>query len=408
MRLLILTQYYPPEIGAPQTRLAAFAKALTARGVDVEVVTAMPHHLVGRVFPTHRGKLFAREEWDGIPVRRTWVYAATGTGIRRLFNYGSFTFTSFFGMIGARRPDIVFVESPPLFLALRATLSARLHGAAMIFNVADLWPDAIRQLGMFPEGHPVLRVAEALEAFAYWASKFVTTVTDGMVEVLTTKKRVPAHKVLFLPNGVDLQLFRPAPPSDDVRRELDVRADDALYVYAGTHGVAQGLETLVQAAALVRDEGIVVALIGDGHTKAAMRELAGRLNATNVRFVATQPLTRMPAYFSTATASIVPLIRNDFAKEARPSKMFPSLACGVPIIFSGDGESAHLVRDNDVGLVVPPESPAELAAAMRAMREAAVRRRLSVNARRLAENRFDWNRIVEDWLSELRRRTAEA
>ena len=406
MRVLILTQYYPPEIGAPQTRLAALARELRRRNHEVEVVTAMPHHLVGRTYEGYRGKFYMRETLDGTTVHRTWVYAATGTGIRRIANYMSFTCSSLVGLALAQRPDVIFVESPPLFLSVPGWIAAKLRRAKMIFNVADLWPDSVRELGVMEDGS-LLRLAERLEAWTYRKADIVNAVTSGIEEALRSRKDVPLAKLRFLPNGIDVDAFSPRPPMVSLARSL--RLDERrIFIYAGTHGIAQGLEHVVDAAKLVEDRAIVL-FVGSGPTKRSLVERARRANITNVRFVDPVPLDRMPAYFSLAYASIVPLVRSELMRGARPSKLFPALASGVPIVYSGEGEGAQLVSDAQAGVVVPPENAVALAEAMRGLcDDVAARNVMAEHARSIAVDRFAWSTIVDGWLQSLERKEAVA
>lgn len=399
MRVLILTQYYPPEIGAPQTRLAALARELLRRGHQVEVVTAMPHHLIGRVHEQYRGKFYVRERIDGVRVHRTWVYAASGTGLRRMLNYLSFTLSSFLGLALARRADAIFVESPPLFLSVPGWLAALAHRAKLIFNVADLWPDSVRELGVLQSG-PLLALASRLEAWTYRRADYVNAVTEGIDRVLRTEKHVPANKLRFLPNGIDTDRFTPrsANPGLRTRLRLDQRP---VFIYAGTHGIAQGLHTLVHAAAQVKEEAIVL-FVGSGPVKPYLVQLARERRLENVRFCDPVPLDDMPEYFALAYASIVPLVRSNLMRGARPSKLFPAFACGVPVIYSGEGEGAALVTEAGAGIAVPPEDPHELAAAMRRLiGDPQLRARMALCARSLASERFTWSSIVDRWLKDV-------
>lgn len=396
MRVLILTQYYPPEIGAPQTRLAAFARELRRRKHEVEVVTAMPHHLTGRVYDGYRRKFYMRERIDGVDVHRTWVYAATGTGLKRIWNYLSFAFSSLFALFRVRRPDVVFVESPPLFLSVPGWLAARLHRSALVFNVADLWPDSVRELGVMRDG-VMLRLAGQLEAWSYRRADIVNAVTQGIAATLREKKQVPRSKIAFLPNGIDVETFVPREFDEALAKKLRV-CGKPVFIYAGTHGIAQGLHHIVDAAAHVKDEAYVL-FVGSGPTKPMLVERARRAGATNVVFSEPVPLSSMPRYFSIATASIVPLVNTPLMAGARPSKIFPSLACGVPVLYCGEGESAALLSGAGAGIVVPPEHPAAVAAAMRRLLDdPQLRAGMSARARALAVERFAWSSIVGDWL----------
>ena len=396
MRLLILSQYYAPEIGAAQTRLAALARALIRRGHEVEVVTAMPNHLFGRTLAGYRSRVYMREEIDGVRVHRTWIYAATGTGGRRIASYLSFAGTSLIGLLRARRPDAIFVESPPLFLSVPGWITAKLRRVPLIFNVADLWPDAVRELGVM-NGGPLLRAAEQLEAWTYRRATMINVVTDGIARRLRENKHVPVSKLRYLPNGVDIETFEPRARSRELAQKL--RLDDRpVFLYVGTHGLAHALDHLIAAAAQVPEA--LVLLVGAGTTKSTLVELAR--DQENVRFVEPVPLAEMSEYFSLAYASIVPLVRCEVNRGARPSKLFASLACGVPVIYSGEGEGAVIVADANAGLVVPPEDSRAIANAMRRLIDAPSERdEMAKRARDVAVERFAWPGIVDRWLASL-------
>ena len=396
MRIVILTQYYAPEVGAPQTRLAALARELRRHRHDVEVVTAMPHHLIGRVYDGYRGKVYAREFIDGVRVHRTWVYAATGTGVRRIANYLSFACSSLLGLLCTARPDAIFVESPPLFLSIPGWIAARLRGAKIIFNVADLWPDSVRELGVMGDG-PALRAAERLEKWSYERADVVNAVTEGIGRTLRERKGVPSDKIRSLPNGIDVEMFYPREPDRELQRRL--RLDERpVFLYAGTHGIAQGLQTVIEAAKLAEPHANLV-MVGSGPTKPWLVDQARRMNVGNVRFVDPVPLRMMPAYFALASASIVPLVDKPLMYGARPSKIFPSLASGVPVLFCGRGESALFLESAGAGVSVEPEDARALANHMIALvQDEPARAQMSQRARALAVERFAWAPIVDAWL----------
>jgi glycosyltransferase involved in cell wall biosynthesis len=329
-------------------------------------------------------------------VHRTWVYAASGTGFRRILNYLSFTITSLIGLALTASPDVVFVESPPLFLSIPGWIAARVRGASMVFNVADLWPDSVRELGVMSDGW-MLRFAERLEAWSYRRADIVNAVTAGIDRTLREKKSVPALKVRFFPNGIDVTTFFPREPDQRLLRQLRLEGRP-VFLYAGTHGIAQGLQNVIEAAKIVEGDANVL-FVGSGPTKAMLMDKAKRIGASNVRFLDPVPLSVMPDYFALATASIVPLVRGDLMRGARPSKIFPSLACAVPVIYSGEGESAELLTEAGAGIAVPPEDPRAIAGAMLALiNDLTLRETMALNARRLAVERFAWSSIVGTWL----------
>src|SRR5215204_2775194 len=294
---LFLTQYFAPEVGAAPIRLLEVASALRARGHLVSVVTAMPSHPRGRVFDGYRRKLYMRERMSGVPVVRTWVYAASGKSVApRLLNYASFTLSSWLGCLSTQVPDFVFVESPPLFLGITAYVYARLRRVPYILNVSDLWPDSARALGVLNNDR-LFRLNEQLEAFLYRHAFRINVVTQPIADILVGKKAVPRHKFLSLPNGVNLSRFDPAPEP----RECDA---PPLFSYVGTHGQVQDLDVILDAAHIVRDEARFL-LIGEGSDKARLVDRARTLGLSNVTFCASRPFEEVPRILAASRAALV-------------------------------------------------------------------------------------------------------
>ncbi|MBC7361716.1 MAG: glycosyltransferase family 4 protein [Candidatus Aminicenantes bacterium] len=404
MRFLVLAQYFPPEIGAPQLRLAALVRELRRLGHEVEVVTAMPNHPTGRIFPEYRGRFYRCEEWEGVPVHRVWLYPSLGAGIKRVLNYLSFSSTCLLALARARKPDYVFVESPPLFLGVPGYLASQLWRVPLIFNVADLWPDSVRELGLMRDG-PFLRLAEALERWIYHKAAYVNAVTKGIRTVLIVKKQVPEAKVLFLPNGVDTDLFRPRPPDRDLAHKLGLE-DRKIVLYAGTLGYAQGLDVALEAMQLLqRDGNVSLVFVGDGSEREKLIKGARTRGIANVIFLDPCPPERVARLYSIAYAGFASLRGLPLFKGARPSKLFPIMASGKPVIYSGAGEGARLIEEARAGLVVPPEDPKALAEAIRHLVEhPELAAEMGRNGRAFVERNLSWSALVEDWLAQLAER----
>jgi len=405
VRFVVLTQYYPPECGAPQTRLAAVARELVRAGHEVEVVTALPNYPAGRIFDAYRGKPYVRELRDGITVHRTWLYAASGGGARRMLNYASFTASCVAGLLRVRRPDYLFVESPPLFLSVPAWLMAHRWGVPVIFNVADLWPDSVRQMGILRDGL-LLRSAEKLEAWTYRAATFVNAVTEGMAATLIRDKQVPPEKVLFLPNGADTTMFRPMPPDAALAAALGVTGKRVI-LYAGTVGYAQGLDVALEAMEQIResDPGVMLLIVGGGSDKPRLQELAAAKRLPNVKFLDPVDLPMVNRLYSLACAGLATLRDLPLFDGARPSKILPAMAAGKPVLYSGRGEGARLVTEASAGLVTPPENAAALAGAIRRVtQDAASAADWAACGRRYVEEHLSWEAVVARWLAELRAR----
>lgn len=404
MKFVLLTQYYPPEVGGAQVLMGSLAAELNRQGHDVRVLTALPNYPTGRIFEGYRGRLFVRETRDGIPVFRSWVYAAQSARmLPRLANYFSFCLSSLLAFFWIGKPDVIFVDSPPLFLALTALLLARVKGARWIMNISDLWPDAVADSGLVESG-VLLRAAHWLERFLYQHADFMGTVTEGIGKILLERKGVPADKLLFLPIGVDTNLFRPR-VADRSLLESHNLVGKSVFIYAGTLGHSQGLRLLVEAAEALRArEDIAVVFVGDGPVKGELRAMKTERGLANVMFIEPVPLSEMPRWWSVARGALVPLKNQQIHLSARPSKSLPALASGVPVIYSGRGEMAEILSDAKAGLVVPPGQREPLVESiLRLTEDRALALQLGQNGRRLCEEEFNWGRVVQRWLEELRR-----
>lgn len=398
MRFLILSQYFLPEIGAPQTRLSAMSKELIRLGHEVEVVTALPNYPRGSIFPEYRKTFYRHEHRSGVSIHRVWVYACVGRGPKRLLNYLSFTLTSMFGLLRSRRPDYVFVESPPLFLGVPGWIISRLHRATLIFNVADLWPDSVHEMGILRRGL-LIRLAEALEHAIYRKANYVVAVTCGIRKKLVEEKHVPPSKVLFLPNGVDTDLFKPLAPDAAFKRELGLQ-DKKVVIYQGSEGYAHNLENVLQAAKLLaRDRDIHFLFVGDGSARKDLEKLKQDLQLDNVTFLDTVPREELPRFFSIANCGLVSLREAMLFDGARPAKTLPIMSSGKPILYVGKGEGAKLVLEAKAGVVVPPGNPQALAASTRALLDDTARAAdFGRNGRAYVQKHMKWSSLIEDWL----------
>jgi colanic acid biosynthesis glycosyl transferase WcaI len=401
LRFLFLTQYFPPEIGGPQTRLQSMATELVRRGHEVEVVTALPNYPRGKFFKGYQGKLYICETRDGIPVHRVWLYPAMGGGIGRMLNYATFTVTCLYGLARCQKPDFLLVESPPLTTSIPGCIASRLWNIPFIFNVADLWPDAIVENGFLQEGI-ILRAFLALEHWSYRKAAYVNAVTDGIRDALVTGKYVPPEKVLHLPNGADTRRFHPQPPDLALESKLGLTGK-RIILWAGTLGFAHGLEFVLQAAKLLSDQSDIHFLfVGDGSARIKLQQQATELGLRNVTFKDPVPIEELPPYFSIAECGLASLRSLPTHDGAKPSKIFPILASGKPLLFIGKGECARLVDEAQAGIVVAPENPQALAAAVTELfSRPNLLRAFGANGRRFVEEHFDWSKLIGNWVTQL-------
>jgi colanic acid biosynthesis glycosyl transferase WcaI len=401
VKFLVLTQFFSPEIGASQVRLAYFCRELAAVGHDVEIVTGMPNHPAGQIFPGYRGHFYLNEKWEGLKIHRVWLYAANGSNLKRLLSYASFVFTCLFGLACAAKPDYIFVDSPPLFLGVSGWVAAKWWNVPLIFNVADLWPDSVRDLGVMQDGL-LVDFAYQLERWIYRHSTVVTAVTEGIRDTLLKSKGVAPEKVLFLPNGVDTTLFRASTPDEALKEQLGLTGKKII-LYAGNHGYAGAVEQILFAAQSLRHETLFhFLLIGEGPEKQKLIELAAKLRLNNITFHNQVPLETMPAFVSICDLAVVTLRKSQVMAGARPAKAFVMMAGGKPIVLAAEGEAARLIHTSGAGVVVPPEDHKALANAIQSvLRNPNIASEMGAQGRKFVVSNFQWSTLVRNWIAQL-------
>jgi glycosyltransferase involved in cell wall biosynthesis len=365
MRLLLVTHYFPPEVGAPQARLSEFARTWAAGGDIVTVLTAMPNHPTGVLPPEYRRAIRRREQRDGYRVLRTWLYTTPNEGfIKKVLSHLSFMVSSVF--LGGRATgpvDAVIVSSPTFFSIGAAWVLARLKRARLIVEIRDLWPAIFIELGVLTNRR-VIAMLERLELAAYRAADSVVVVSDGFRRNLI-ERGVPAGKVHTIRNGVDLSRFdagRVAEPGE--RERLGGRHGDCLVLYAGAHGLSQALPEVAEAALLMRDESVHFAFVGEGADKQRLAQRVAEFGLRNVTMRAAVSREEMPALLAAADICLVPLRDIPLFSTFIPSKIFEYLAAGKAVIGAVAGESAQILEEAGA-VVVSPEDPAQLADAIR-------------------------------------------
>jgi glycosyltransferase involved in cell wall biosynthesis len=366
VRVVFLTQYYPPETGAAPNRLWNLAQRLAGQGHSVSVMTALPSYPRGTIFEEYRGRIVDESMEGPVRVIRAWCYATKSKRfIPRIVNYLSFVVTSvLFAIWKIPSQDFVILESPPLFLGVSGLVISWMKRALLVMNVSDLWPESALALGMIQEG-TLLRWMVRFEEYLYRRSVLISGQSSSIVDNIA--RRFPGKRVIFLPNGVSPESILSANRRDDARWETRRRlrlGDRFLVGYTGLHGLAQGLTTILEAAKILKEPEISFALIGDGPEKEQLISLAQELGLTNVNFCPPQPAADMPKVLAALDAAIVPLKRHPVFAGVLPSKLFETMGAGVPVIVSGEGEVSQIVQQAQGGICVEPEKPEALAEAV--------------------------------------------
>lgn len=404
MKILILTQYFPPEVGAPQNRLYELAIRLKEKGDEVTILTAMPNYPKMEIHEGYKGKWRVKEEINGLTVHRSWIYVSNKKSIvRRLLNYYSFVFSAFLvGLFRIRKQDILLVESPPLFLGKTAWLLSLFKRSKMIFNVSDLWPESAEKLGLV-NNKLLLWGSYKLEAFLYRRSWLVSGQTQGIVKDI--QKRFPKKDVVWLPNGVNVRLFVPQEnEAKSWRTEIGLKADDFVLLYAGIIGYAQGLDILLKAAERLKThQQVKFVLLGSGPEKERLLALKQEMHLDNVLFLDPVPKAKMPAVVSAADAAVIPLRKLDLFLGAIPSKLFENLAMKKPILLGVDGEARELfIEKGKGGLYFEPDNDEDLAAKVELLiSNPHLVKELGENGHRYVSEYFDLDKIAEGFRTKL-------
>ena len=365
MKLLMFTQYFPPETGAPQARLYELAIRLKAAGHQVRILTAMPNYPRGRVFDGYRGRLVVKENQNGLDVVRTAIWPSISKSfLPRFLSYCSFVLSSLMlGFRAAGSTEVVLLESPPIFLCVSGVVLSRLRGARLILMVSDIWPDILVRMGSVRAG-PLLSAMLALESWAYRNSTLVAVTNPGARRQL--RERFPYLQTAVISNGVDLSLFRPGLRSKRIRSMLGGEESTFLIGYCGLHGIAQGLAVVVDAAILLRHlDGVKFVMVGDGPTKQDLVDRVERCGLRNIGFYESRPKDEIPAIVASCDAGVVPLSCR--LPGTMPSKVYEVLAAGTPVLIAKGCEGERLVDEHRVGMSFEPGSGRELADAIMKM-----------------------------------------
>jgi glycosyltransferase involved in cell wall biosynthesis len=362
MKLIILTQYFPPEIGAPQNRLFEIALRLKKMGVDIQVLTAMPNYPKMEIDKAYKGKWYVGEDMDGMKVHRAWIWIGKSKSIiARLLNYFSFVFTSLWiGLFKLEKADYLLCESPPLFLGLSALILRKAKKAKMVFNVSDLWPESAEKLGLITN-KAILGITTRLEEYLYSKSTLITGQTQGIVKNI--QSRFPEKTVYWLPNGVDTSFYNSQAITSNWRKENGFSATDFLILYAGIIGHAQGLEIILKAAEQTKgNPEIKWLLLGSGPEKEELLAMKRAKHIENAVFFEPLPKSKMPEVWKDVDISVIPLRRLELFKGAIPSKIFEGLAMKKPILLGVEGEAKELfIKEGKAGLSYTPEDAGDLA-----------------------------------------------
>ena len=353
MKILFITDNFPPEVNAPATRTYEHCQEWLKNGVDVTVITCNPNFPHGEVYRGYKNRLYQKENIDGIEVIRVWSYMASNTGFfKRVFDYFSFSFMAFWvGLF--QKSDIIIATSPQFFTTWAAWGLNKIKRKPWVFELRDIWPESIQSVGAIRDKR-TLDILEKIELALYRDADRVVAVTDSFRENLVSRG-IDIDKVSVVTNGSNMELFNLKEKNQKFIEELNLQ-DKFIIGYIGTHGMAHSLDFIVKSIAKIDDNSIHFLFIGNGAMKNRIVKLAKELNLRNVTFLDSIKKELVPEYLSIVDISLAPLKKSDTFKSVIPSKIFEASSMQKPTLLGVEGESKRIIKRYGAGVCYEPEN----------------------------------------------------
>jgi lipopolysaccharide/colanic/teichoic acid biosynthesis glycosyltransferase/glycosyltransferase involved in cell wall biosynthesis len=365
MKILILSQWFEPE---PAFKGLLFAREMVARGHEVEVLTGFPNYPGGKVYPGYRIRPWMRERLDGIDVLRVALYPSHNTsGLQRALNYASFALSAAaIGTVLIRKPDVVYAYHPPITVGFASMAIGFFRRAPVVYDICDLWPDTVAASGMM-RNRAALDLLASLCRFVYRRASHITVASPGFKETLV-RREVPPDKIDVIYNWCDEAALK----CTDMPRTRLGGPGRFCILFAGTMGLAQGLDSVLLAARICRTTApdAEFLFIGGGVDRSRLERMAGEMNLDNVRFLPRQPMQAMGGILAGADALLVHLKDDPLFRITIPSKTQAYLAAGRPILMGVRGDAADLVKRSQSGILCEPGDPESIADAVKQLVDA--------------------------------------
>jgi glycosyltransferase involved in cell wall biosynthesis len=369
MKILFLTHYFPPEVNAPASRTHEHARRWVADGHRVTVITGVPNHPQGQIFPGYHNRWLQIEEVDGIRVIRTWMYVTPNEGfVKRTLNFILFAIAAVLASFRAERPDVVIATSPQFFCGLAGAVVAFLKRRPFVLELRDLWPESIIALGAL-ENASAIKFLEWIETRLYRRAAAIVVNARAFIDHVVGRG-VKRSQIELVYNGVDPSLFHPL-PKDEGLLEFHDLADKFVVAYIGTLGMAHGLMTILDAAEKMRHEpNIAFVLIGDGADRERLLAEIEQRGLDNVRMLGLRPRAEIPTWIASCDVMLAMLRDLDIFKTVIPSKIFEYMAQERPVVLAAPkGECRELLDLNKAGFTIEPEDAEALAEVVEKIRK---------------------------------------
>ena len=359
LKILYISQYFPPEMGAPSARVSELSRHWVQAGHKVTVLTGFPNHPDGVIRPDYR-KQFRRgiwhEEIDGINVVRTWLLPFPNRKpYERMLNYSSFCASASLTGSFLNSPDVVIATSPQLLVGLAGYWIAKLKRVPFVLEVRDLWPESLAAVGMGGADSKLHRAIGWLAAYLYHRADHIAVVTPAFRERLIHDWSVPADKMSVIQNGVETALFAQRRSGPEIRAALSAKRK-FMVSFIGTIGLAHGLDTLILAAQRLQREApdVLFLLLGEGADRERVQQQARSKNLDNIRFIPQQPRERIPDYICASDACLVLLRKSEVFETVIPTKMLEFMSCARPVILGVEGQARDILEKAQAGVCCEP------------------------------------------------------
>ena len=407
MKILYISQYFPPEMGAPAARVSELAQRWAQSGHDVTVLTGFPNHPNGIIRPEYRKSfrhVIFREQIRDVNVVRSWLLPLPNRRpMERMLNYSSFLASAVVtgSFLGA--PDAVIASSPQLLVGLAGWWISRLKRVPFIFEVRDLWPESLVAVGVGNANSVLHHSLARIAAFLYHKADHIVVVTPAFREFLVSRWQIPAEKISVVPNGVETKIFTPRFADHDLRKSL---GGDGKFVasFIGTMGLAHGLNTLIEAAERFQkaEPDVLFMLVGEGADRERITAIAQAKGLSNIRFVPQQLREKVPDYIAASDACLVLLKKSEVFETVIPTKMLEFMSCAKPVILGVRGQAREMIECSRAGLCIEPENVDQLCdAILRLRKEEWLRESLGRNGREYIIRHLSRERTADEYLQVL-------
>lgn len=399
MKILFITQFYPPEIGAASNRIGYFAKFLAKTGHEVSVLTSAPNYPEGKVYAGYKNRWTVQED-NGVTVYRTRIFLSPQKKtLSRLAHYLSFIIASVIAKRKIPKPDVIIATSPPLFVGLIGVIFKKLwRSVRFVLDIRDIWPESVESVGAV-RNKILLKQGEKLASYIYHRADHITCTSPGIQKLLSVHG-LPARtltNITVLPNGAELDIFRPDISGNHIRRIWNLE-NKFVVLYTGNLGLAQAPEIFIKTAAFLKEQrDIIFLIVGAGVLKEKMEQAAMQKNLINIVFTGTRPRSEMPAFVAAADVCIIPYKKADTFRSTFPSKMFDYMAGAKPIIINLKGEASELINEADCGLLAEEENAKDLVEKILFLKNNSSKmERLGAAGRQFVEKNYRREKIAED------------